>query len=316
MKIVITGSAGFIGFHLTKSLIQDGHEIIGIDSINNYYNQNLKLDRIKLLKTNKNFSFKKIDICDKLELCKVFQDFKPERVVNLAAQPGVRYSIINPDAYVASNLIGFVNILEACTKNDVEGLIYASSSSVYGSNNEIPFKEENKTSKPISLYGATKGANELIANAYNNIYGLKITGLRFFTVYGTWYRPDMAIYIFTDKINNGDTIKVFNHGKMRRDFTFIDDIVAGTKSAIEKNYEKEIFNLGKNKSEELLEVIAIIENELGKKAKIKLLPIEPGDVIETYANIAHSQLKLGYQPKISIQQGIPKFVNWFKDYHA
>ena len=213
-------------------------------------------------------------------------------------------------------MIGFVNILEACTKNDVEGLIYASSSSVYGSNNEIPFKEENKTSKPISLYGATKGANELIANAYNNIYGLKITGLRFFTVYGTWYRPDMAIYIFTDKINNGDTIKVFNHGKMRRDFTFIDDIVAGTKSAIEKNYENEIFNLGNNKSEELLEVIAIIENELGKKAKIKLLPIEPGDVIETYANIAHSQLKLGYQPKISIQQGIPKFVNWFKDYHA
>lgn len=315
MKILITGSAGFIGYHLSKSLIKDGFDVIGIDNLNNYYDQQLKVDRINLLKSYDSFSFKEVDICDKTSLSKIFNNFEPQKVVNLAAQPGVRYSLKNPDAYIKSNIEGFVNIIELCCKNKVEGFIYASSSSIYGANEKIPFSIEDKVSQPVSLYGATKRANELIANAYNNLYQLNITGLRFFTVYGPWYRPDMAMYIFTKNIMNNKPIKVFNYGKMKRDFTFIDDIIEGTKNAISKNYNNEIFNLGNNKTEKLLDVISIIENEIGKKAKIQLLPIEPGDVIETFADIDYSKLKINYQPKTSIQKGIPIFVEWYKDYH-
>ena len=312
MKIIVTGSCGFIGFHLCKSLLDDDHEILGIDNINDYYDPKLKYARLNQLSSYKNFTFKKIDITDKDLLSKSFHSFKPEKVVNLAAQAGVRYSIENPQAYMDANLVGFLNIIESCRHNDVEGLIYASSSSVYGGNMKIPFSVEDRVDNPISLYAATKKANELIANSYSSLYGLHTTGLRYFTGYGPWGRPDMAMFIFTKKIMAGESISVFNKGNMKRDFTYIDDIINGTRSAIDKNYECEVFNLGNHKSEQLMDMISLIEKELGKKAEIELLPMQPGDVKESYADIKHSIEKLNFFPKISIEIGIPNFVNWFK----
>jgi UDP-glucuronate 4-epimerase len=315
LKILVTGSAGFIGYHLCNSLLNDGYDILGIDNINNYYNKNLKLERLEILKKYKNFNFKKIDISNRENVAKIFKNFKPYKVINLAAQAGVRFSIVNPYAYIDSNIIGFINLIEISKQNDVNGFIYASSSSVYGGNKKLPFSESDMTNDPISLYGATKKSNELIANSYSSLYGLNTTGLRYFTVYGPWGRPDMAYFSFTKKILAEEPIEVYNNGKMKRDFTFIDDIILGTKSALEKNYKCEIFNLGNNKNEELMDLIKVLENELSKEAIVKFLPMQSGDVIETYANIEKSIEKLNFNPKTSIQDGIPKFIDWFKKYY-
>jgi len=327
-KILVTGAAGFIGFHLCRSLLKDGYEVLGIDNINDYYDVNLKYARLKELGISKNnskfniqnstlqkrFRFCKIDISDRESLSEVFKEFTPNKVVNLAAQAGVRYSIKNPYAYMDSNLIGFLNILELCRHNHVDGLIYASSSSVYGGNTKIPFSVEDRVDNPISLYAATKRANELMAHTYSHLYGLRSTGLRFFTVYGPWGRPDMAMFIFTNKILNGKPIQVFNHGNMKRDFTYIDDIISGTRSAIDKNYKCEVFNLGNHKSENLMDMISLIEKELSKKAIIDFQPIQPGDVKESYADIDRSSKLLGYKPNTNIDIGIHEFIKWYKEY--
>ena len=314
-KIIVTGSAGFIGFHLCQSLIQDDYDVLGIDNLNDYYDTKIKFDRLDLLKGKKNFSFKKINIADRKELTKVFKSFKPNLVVNLAAQAGVRYSIENPYAYMDSNLVGFLNIIELCRHNNVQGFIYASSSSVYGDNKKIPFSIKDRVDRPIALYGATKRANELIAHSYSHLYDLNTTGLRFFTVYGPWGRPDMAMFIFANKITAGKTLPVFNNGNMKRDFTFIDDIISGTRSAIDKNYSCKVFNLGNHKSEYLMDMISLIENELGKKAKIKFLPMQPGDVPVSFADIKESKKYLGFSPRVNLKQGVGKFIDWYKNYY-
>ena len=313
-KLLITGAAGFIGYNLSKSILEDGYEVLGIDNLNDYYDPNLKLARLEQLKPYKNFKFEKVDIADRESLTQSFRSFKPQKVVNLAAQAGVRYSLENPYAYIDANLVGFLNIIELCRHNDVEGLIYASSSSVYGRNEKIPFSVEDRVDKPIALYGATKRANELIANSYSHLYDLYTTGLRYFTVYGPWGRPDMAMFIFTKKILAGNPIPVFNNGDMKRDFTFIDDIILGTRAAIDKNYKCEIFNLGNHKSEQLMDMIALIEKELGKKAIIDFKPMQPGDIKESFSSINYSTEKLGFLPQISISKGIPKFIDWYKSY--
>ena len=313
-KILITGAAGFIGFHLSKSLLDDGYKVLGIDNLNDYYDPNLKLARLDQLISYKNFTFEKIDIADRNSLTQPFKSFKPNKVVNLAAQAGVRYSIENPYAYMDANLVGFLNIIELCRHNDVEGLIYASSSSVYGGNTKIPFSVEDRVDNPISLYAASKKSNELIANSYSHLYGLHTTGLRYFTVYGPWGRPDMAMFIFTKKILAGEPIPVFNHGNMKRDFTYIDDIIAGTRSAIDNNYKCEIFNLGNHKSEQLMDVVALIEKNLEKKAKIDFQSMQAGDVKESFVDIDKSVEILGYKPTTNVDIGIKNFVNWYNLY--
>jgi UDP-glucuronate 4-epimerase len=334
VKILVTGATGFIGFHLCKSLLEDEYEVLGIDNINDYYDVNLKYARLKELgistssiTTNsspikhipssiyKNYGFFKLDIADRDSITQLFQSFNPNMVVNLAAQAGVRYSIENPYAYMNSNLVGFLNIIELCRHNNVEGFIYASSSSVYGGNKKIPFSVDDRVDNPISLYGASKKSNELIANAYSHLYGLNTTGLRYFTVYGPWGRPDMAMFIFTKKILAGEPIPVFNNGKMKRDFTYIDDIISGTRAAIDKNYKCEVFNLGNQKSEQLMDVVSLIEQNLGKKAEIEFLPMQSGDVPESFADIEKSIEKLSFKPQTSIKDGIPNFINWYKQYY-
>ena len=315
MRILVTGSSGFIGFHLCKSLLEKNFKVFGIDSMNNYYDIKLKKARLNILKKYKNFVFKKLKIEDKLEVTRIFESYSPEFVVNLAAQAGVRYSLKNPYAYIDSNLVGFLNLLEISKEIKVNGFIYASSSSVYGGNKKIPFKIHDRVDNPISLYGATKKANELIAKSYSNMFGLHTTGLRFFTVYGPWGRPDMAMFIFTKKILNNKPIPVFNHGKMKRDFTFIEDIISGIESSIEKNYKCEIFNLGNNKSEKLMDIVHLIEKNLNKKAIIEFLPMQPGDVRESFADIDYTKQKLNYNPKTSVEQGIPQFIEWYKEYY-
>ena len=316
MKILVTGVAGFIGYHLCKSLLEDDYEVLGIDNINDYYDPKLKLARLEQLKPYKNFKFEKVDIADRDSITQSFQSFKPRKVINLAAQAGVRYSLENPYAYIDANLVGFLNIIELCRHNNVEGLIYASSSSVYGGNEKIPFSVEDRVDKPLALYGATKRANELIAYSYSHLYGLRSTGLRFFTVYGPWGRPDMAMFLFTRKLLSGEPIPVFNYGNMKRDFTFIDDIILGTRTAIDRNYKCEIFNLGNHRSEQLMDMIALLEKELGQKAIINFQPMQPGDVKESFADIKYSEEKLGFKPTTSIEKGIPKLVEWYKKYYA
>jgi UDP-glucuronate 4-epimerase len=315
-KIMVTGSAGFIGFHLCKSLLDDGFEVLGIDNLNDYYDPKLKHSRLDQLAPNKHFTFEKIDIADRESLTKAFIDFKPNKVVNLAAQAGVRYSIENPYAYMDANLVGFLNIIELCRHNNVEGLIYASSSSVYGGNTKIPFSVEDRVDKPIALYGATKRANELIAYSYSHLYSLHTTGLRYFTVYGPWGRPEMAMYIFTKKILAGEPIPVFNNGNMKRDFTYIDDIIFGTRSAIDKNYKCEIFNLGNHRSEQLMDVVTLIEKNLGKKAEIDFQPMQPGDVPESFADIKKSEEMLSYKPITNVNKGIIRFIDWYKGFYG
>jgi len=289
---------------------------LGVDNLNNYYDVNLKLARLDQLKPNKNFKFEKIDISDRESITQSFQSFKPNKVVNLAAQAGVRYSIENPYAYMNSNMVGFLNIIELCRHNNVEGFIYASSSSVYGGNTKIPFSIDDRVDQPISLYAATKRANELIAHSYSHLYGLHTTGLRYFTVYGLWGRPDMAIYIFTDKISNNEPIQVFNNGNMKRDFTYIEDIIAGTRAAIDKNCKCEVFNLGNHRSEQLMDVVYLIEENLGKKAEIEFLPMQSGDVKESLAEISKSIEMLKYSPKTKLEIGIKYFVEWYKKFSA
>ena len=315
MKILVTGSAGFIGFHLSRSLLNDGHEILGIDNINSYYDIKLKLARLDQLKSYNNFQFVKANISNKSQIEQYFNAFNPQKVVNLAAQAGVRYSIENPYEYMDSNFVGFLNIIELCRHNKAEGLIYASSPSVYGGNKKIPFSVDDSTDNPISLYAASKKSNELIANSYSHLYGLHTTGLRFFTVYGPWGRPDMAMFIFIKKIIDGEPIPVFNNGKMKRDFTFIDDIISGTKSAIENNFKCELFNLGNHKSEKLMDVVSHIEKNLGKKAKIDFLPMQPGDVVESFADISKSIKMLKYKPTTNVDIGIKKLINWYREFY-
>jgi len=315
-KLLITGVAGFIGFHLAKSLLNSNCQVYGIDNMNDYYDVNLKYDRLRELKKYQNFEFSKIDISDFSSLSEIFKKYNPTKVINLAAQAGVRYSIENPFVYMTSNVVGFLNIIELCKNFSVDGLIYASSSSVYGGNEIVPFSVEDRVDKPISLYAASKRSNELIAHTYSHLFGLHTTGLRFFTVYGPWGRPDMAMYIFADKISSGQPIEVYNNGNMQRDFTYIDDIVQGIKDSIKKNYKCEIFNLGNNKSENLMDIVSHIENNLNLKASINFLPIQPGDVEKTNADIKKSREMLGYNPIINVNDGIKNFIKWYKDYNS
>jgi UDP-glucuronate 4-epimerase len=313
VKILVTGAAGFIGYHLCKSLLEDDYEVLGIDNINDYYDPNLKLARLEQLKPYKNFKFEQVDIADRDSITQSFQSFDPTKVVNLAAQAGVRNSIENPYAYMDANLVGFLNIIELCRHNNVQGFIYASSSSVYGGNTKTPFSVDDRVDNPISLYAASKKSNELIANSYSHLYGLNTTGLRYFTVYGPWGRPDMAMFIFTRNILAGEPIHVFNNGNMKRDFTYIDDIIAGTRSAIDRIFKCEVFNLGNHKSEQLMDVVSLIEQNLGKKAEIDFQPMQPGDASESFADIDKSIELLNYKPKTNIDVGIGKFINWYND---
>ena len=315
-KILVTGAAGFIGFHLAESLLKDNFDVYGIDNINDYYDPNLKTDRLKKLELFNNFKFDKINISNRKLLSDSFKSFQPQKVINLAAQAGVRYSIQNPYVYMESNLIGFLNIIELCRHNNVEGFIYASSSSVYGANEKLPFSVEDRVDKPIALYGVTKRANELIAYSYSHLYGINTTGLRYFTAYGPWGRPDMAMSIFVNNILKGESIPVFNNGNMKRDFTYIDDIISGTRSAIDKNYNCEVFNLGNNKSEDLMNIISIIEKKLNKKAIIDFQPIQPGDVKESFSDINKSIEKLGFKPTTNVEEGIEELINWHKEYYT
>ena len=314
-KVLVTGNSGFIGMHLCRDLLNDGYIVKGIDNMNNYYSLSLKKARLKKLLSNHNFTFSGIDITNLRRVEKVFNEFKPDMVVNLAAQAGVRYSIENPLKCINTNIVGFTNIIQSCLHYNVGGLIYASSSSVYGGNEKIPFSTDDRVDKPISIYAASKKSNELIAYTYSHLHGLNTTGLRFFTVYGPWGRPDMAMYIFAEKIRNGEKIPLFNHGKMKRDFTYIDDIINGVRASLKYNYQCEVFNLGNNRSEDLMEMIGFIEQELGRKVELDYLDMQPGDVKETFANIDHSRNKLNYNPKTSINEGIPKFIKWYKKYH-
>ena len=314
-KILVTGCAGFIGMHLSTVLLENNYHVIGVDNLNNYYDVKLKEERLKILKNFNYFEYKKLDISNKSELEKVFKNNNIDKVVNLAAQAGVRYSLENPSSYIKSNVSGFMNILECCRHYKIKGLIYASSSSVYGGNKKIPFSEFDNVDSPMSIYAASKKSNELMAHSYSHLFDLNTTGLRFFTVYGPWGRPDMAMYIFANKILNDKPIEVFNHGKMMRDFTYIDDIINGLIAAIDKNYKCEIFNLGNNRSEDLMDVVQIIQEKLGKKAEIHYEPMQLGDVEKTYADIEKSRKMLGYSPKINIDVGIGKFIDWLQDFH-
>jgi len=315
--ILVTGSAGFIGFHVTKKLLETGNKVIGIDSLNNYYEPKLKKDRNKILLESKNYKFYKLNLKNEKELKKIFTENKIDKICHLAAQAGVRYSLENPLAYEESNLKGFINIIECARHFKIKDFIYASSSSVYGKNkmDKKGFKESDEVNQPISLYAATKKANELIAYNYHHLFGINCTGLRFFTVYGPYGRPDMAIYIFTKNILAEKNIDVYNHGKMFRDFTYVGDIVDGIIKALEKSYPYEIFNLGNSETVELKYLITTIEKNLKKKAKIKLKPIQPGDVEKTFANISKAKKMLGFNPKTKIEEGVKNFIEWYKDYY-
>jgi len=312
--ILVTGAAGFIGYHVSKRLCELGEEVIGIDNINSYYDPNLKLARIKNLKKIKGFIFDKIDICDYDALKDLFDKYKPKIVCHLAAQAGVRYSITNPFAYQRSNNEGFLNIIELCRLNNVNNFVYASSSSVYGGNTKLPFSESDRVDTPISLYAATKRSNELTAYCYHHLFGINCSGLRFFTVYGPWGRPDMALFIFTKAILEEKPIEVYNYGKMKRNFSYIDDVVEGVILTIRNPVPFEIYNIGNNKAEELMDFIKEIEKNCNKKAIIKFLPLQPGDVIATVADIQKIS-KLGYCPKVNIEEGIKRFVAWYRDYY-
>lgn len=331
---LVTGAAGFIGFHLCKRLLEEGCSVIGIDNLNDYYDINLKKSRLEIIEAYDKFKFYKINLEDKEALEEIFESQKIDIVVNLAAQAGVRYSITNPDAYIQSNIVGFLNILEVCRHNNIEHLVYASSSSVYGMNEEMPFSTSHNVDHPISLYAATKKSNELMAHTYSHLYNLPTTGLRFFTVYGPWGRPDMALFLFTDAIINDKPIKVFNNGNMKRDFTYIDDIVEGIIRLLNnppnenKKWDKikadpgtssapyKVYNIGNNKPVELMDYIGAIEKYLGKEAKKEYLPLQDGDVPMTYADVDDLIEDIGFKPNTSIDEGIDRFVQWYKEYYG
>lgn len=315
MKVLVTGSAGFIGFHVSQKLLEMGFQVIGMDNFNDYYDVKLKRDRNNILSQHDKYNFYEGDLKDINAIKTLFDNHKIDKVCHLAAQAGVRYSLENPHAYIQSNIVGFMNLIEMVKEYSVEVFVYASSSSVYGNNKKIPFSVEDKTDEPISLYAATKKANELMAYTYHHLYGIKCTGLRFFTVYGPWGRPDMALFRFTQSIINNQPIDVYNNGKMKRNFTYIDDVVNGVVAALEKAYDYEVFNIGNNKTVELMKFVEVLENCLGLEAKKNLLPIQPGDVIETVADIDNTIKLLDFEPKTDIEVGINNFVNWYKQYY-
>ncbi|RLB14565.1 MAG: protein CapI [Deltaproteobacteria bacterium] len=315
-SVLLTGAAGFIGFHVSKRLLEEGHAVIGVDNLNPYYDVTLKEGRLDILRNYDTFSFYKADLQDWEALEGIFKKHVPEVICNLAAQAGVRYSLTDPFSYQKSNLEGFLNILELAKRYHSKNLVYASSSSVYGSNKKVPFSVEDRVDHPISLYAATKKANELMAHAYHYLYDIPCTGLRYFTVYGPWGRPDMALFLFTDAILKGRPIEVYNYGKMRRDFTYIDDVVDGTIAALHRPFSYEIFNLGNSQPVELMEFIRILEEELGRAAQKNMLPLQPGDVPETAADIEKSKRMLGYEPKTSVKEGIRRFVKWYREHYG
>ncbi len=339
MKILVTGTAGFIGYHLTKNLIQRGDVVVGIDNINNYYDVDLKYDRLndcgisreaETWKTQvrsslyPNYTFIRINLEDTEELNKIFATEKFDVVCNLAAQPGVRYSIENPQAYISSNIVGFANILEACRHNNIQHLIYASSSSVYGNSNKMPLSVTDIVDNPISLYAATKKSNELMAHTYSHLFNFRTTGLRFFTVYGPWGRPDMAPVLFAKAITSNETIKVFNNGRLERDFTYIDDIVEGIVRVIDSPFNKnqketsayKIYNIGNGSPIKLLDFIETLEKAFNKKAKKEFLPMQPGDVLKTFADVESLKNDFGFSPKTTLKKGIGEFANWYRAYYV
>jgi len=327
-RYLITGGVGFIGFHLTKRLLAEGADVIGFDNLNDYYDVQLKEDRLQILQQmsavdgNGSYRFIKGDLADKETVMQLFAENKPQIVVNLAAQAGVRYSIDHPDSYIQSNIIGFYDILEACRHYPVEHLLFASSSSVYGGNTKIPFSTQDKVDEPVSLYAATKKSDELMAHCYSKLYGIPATGLRFFTVYGPMGRPDMAYFSFSQKIMHGETIKIFNNGDMMRDFTYVEDIVTGIMNMLNnppadngKGAHYKIYNIGNNSPEKLMYFVEILEKELGKTAQKEFLPMQPGDVYQTYADVSELTKDFGFKPSTSLQEGLAEFVKWFRVYY-
>ena len=332
-SLLVTGCAGFVGFHFARRLLEAGKPIVGLDNLNDYYDPALKLARLGLLEKYPAFTFLKLDLADRAGMKAAFEQFGFSVVVHLAAQAGVRYSLQNPHAYADSNLEGFINILEGCRHAGCRHLLFASSSSVYGANTKLPFSVHDNVDHPISLYAATKKANELLAHSYSHLYGLPMTGLRFFTVYGPWYRPDMALYVFARAITEGRPINLFNHGNMRRDFTYVDDVVEAMIRIVDRPPQGDpkwsganpdpssssapwrIYNIGNNRPEELMHVVALLEKGLGRAAEKVLLPMQAGDVLETFADVDDLARDIGFKPQTSIEDGMQKFVAWFRDYH-
>jgi UDP-glucuronate 4-epimerase len=333
-KILVTGAAGFIGFHVSRRLLAGGDAVVGLDNVNDYYSVRLKEDRLAQLAREPSFRFERLDLAAGAAMARLFDTERFDVVVHLAAQAGVRYSLENPSAYVQSNLVGFTHILEGCRHNGVRHLVYASSSSVYGANTRMPFSVHQNVDHPVSLYAATKKANELMAHAYSHLYGLPTTGLRFFTVYGPWGRPDMALFLFTEAILQGRPIRVFNYGRMRRDFTYVDDIVEGVVRLLDHLPQPDpqwsgdapdpgrsrgpyrVYNIGNNRPVELLEMIEILEECLGRKASKELLPLQPGDVPETFADIDDLVREVDFRPATTLREGIPRFVEWYRTYYG
>ena len=334
MKVLVTGAAGFIGMHCALRLLERGNEVLGLDNLSDYYDVRLKEARLAQLAPKKGFRFVKADVSDREAMRDLFAGERPAQVLHLAAQAGVRYSIVNPYLYVESNLTGFINVLESCRHSSVEHLVYASSSSVYGSNAHLPFSVRQNVDHPISLYAATKKSNELMAHAYAHLFALPVTGLRFFTVYGPWGRPDMALFLFTRAILEGRPIDVFNNGRMRRDFTYIDDIVEGVIQVLDRPAAGDpgfdphspdpgtssapwrIFNIGNNQPVELLEYIRLLEEALGRKAAKNMLPMQPGDVAETYADVETLERVTGFRPRMPVAEGVRRFVDWYRSYYG
>jgi UDP-glucuronate 4-epimerase len=332
--ILVTGAAGFIGYHTALRLLERGDEVAGLDNLNDYYDVSLKEARLARLLDHPRFRFERVDVADRQAMAEAFARLRPQRVVHLAAQAGVRYSLVNPHAYTDGNVTGFLNILEGCRHHGVEHLVYASSSSVYGANVRQPFSEHDNVDHPVSLYAATKKANELMAHTYAHLFGLSVTGLRFFTVYGPWGRPDMALFKFTRGILAGERIPVFNNGKMIRDFTYVDDIVEGVIRTLDLPAKADpkwsgedpdpatsyapyrIFNIGNNQPVLLLDCIAMLEESLGRKAELELLPMQPGDVISTMADVSGLEQAVGFRPGTSLRDGIARFVEWYRDYYG
>lgn len=322
--ILVTGAAGFIGFHVACRLLAEGCTVVGLDNLNDYYDPALKTARLDILRGERRFSFERTDLADRAAMAQLFARYRFARVVHLAAQAGVRYSIDHPHAYVDANLEGFVNVLEGCRHHGCSHLVYASSSSIYGANAKLPFSVGDKTDHPISLYAATKKANELIAHSYSHLYRLPVTGLRFFTIYGPWGRPDMAIFMFTKAILAGTPIKLFNHGKMRRDFTYVDDVTSAIMRLVDQaprdagqaaGAPARIYNVGNNHPEELTHVVAVLERELGRAAVREMLPMQPGDVTETFADVTELMRDTGFRPQTSIEDGLRNFVAWYRDHY-
>ena len=330
-KVLVAGATGVIGVHVVRQLVANGHEVVGADSVNAYYDPRLKHARVELLKRNPKFSFVKHDLADRAASIALFEQHRFPTVIHLAAQAGVRYSLQNPYAYVDANLDGFTNVLEGCRHNGCRHLVFASSSSVYGANTKLPFSVRDNVDHPISLYAASKKANELMAHAYSHLYHIPATGLRFFTVYGPWGRPDMAMFIFAKAILAGEPIKLFNHGKMRRDFTYIDDVSQAVVRLMDRPPQGrsgapadpatssapwKIYNIGNNRPEDLMDVLSLLEKEFGRTAIKEMLPMQPGDVEATYADIAELERDIGFRPSTTIDEGVARFVKWYREYHA